>query len=137
VVQGIHGGGKIVKYLDFAAWGLGFRTVKGTCHTAFEPMTAKEQAKRDAALAKQAAKFHEQLSKPAHRSPSLIELALFRFARSSMSVELGECDRDWQYYRERGWFESDYYYPTHLGVGKRMVGRLADAFFLRMSKARA
>ena len=36
VVQGIHGGGELVKYLDFAGWGLGFNVVKGSCSTAFD-----------------------------------------------------------------------------------------------------
>lgn len=137
VVQGIYGGRKIVKYLDFVAWGLGFRTVKGTVHTAFEPMTAKEQAKRDAALAKQAAKFHAQLLKPAHRAPNLAELAIFRFARTSIGVELDETSRDWRYYRDRGWFDGDYYYPTRLGPVKRTLGGLFDFVGSRMAKARA
>ena len=37
VVQGIYGGTKIVKYLDFVGNGLGFNSVKGTCVTALEP----------------------------------------------------------------------------------------------------
>src|SRR5512146_3218635 len=45
VVQGIYGGGKIVKYLDFVGNGLGFNSVKGTCVTALEPATHKEQPK--------------------------------------------------------------------------------------------
>jgi hypothetical protein len=33
---------------------------------------------------------------------------------------------DRQYYADKGWFESDYYYPTSLGVFKQAVGGLAD-----------
>lgn len=137
VVQGIYGGGKIVKYLDFAAWGLGFRKVKGTCHTAFEPMTAKEQGKRDAALGKQAARFHAQLSKPAYRAPSLVELTIFRLGRTAMKVELDETSRDWRYYQDKGWFSSEYYYPTRLNPAKRAVGSLVDSVGTRMAKARS
>ncbi len=43
VVQGIYGGSKIVKYLDFVGNGLGFNTVKGSCLKSLEPMTEKEQ----------------------------------------------------------------------------------------------
>ena len=34
--------------------------------------------------------------------------------------------RDWAFYREQGWFDSAYYYPTHLGPVKRAVGAAAD-----------
>jgi len=137
VVQGIYGGEKIVKYLDFAAWALGFRKVKGSVHTAFEPMTAKEQAKRDASLAKQAAKFHAELAKPALRAPSLVELTIFRLGRTSMKVELDERSRDWRYYQERGWLHGDYYYPTKMNPAMRALGSLVDFFGTRMAKARA
>lgn len=137
VVQGIYGGGKIVKYLDFAASALGFATVKGSCHRAFEPMTAKEQGKRDAALAKQAAKFHAQLLEPPQPPPSLLALAVFRMSRTSMNLELDEASRDWRYYRDKGWFSGDYYYPTRLGPAKKAVGGLFDFVGARMSKARA
>ncbi len=43
VTQGIYRGGEIVKYLDFVGSGLGFNTVKGTCFTAFDPMTEKQR----------------------------------------------------------------------------------------------
>jgi len=136
VVQGIYGGGRIVKYLDFAAGGLGFWTVKGSVHTAFEPMTEKEQRKRDASLARQAATFHAALLKPPHRSPSLLPLALFRMGRASIGVELDETSRDWRYYRDQGWFDANYYYPTRLGPVKRALGGLADIIGTRMAKSR-
>jgi len=136
VVQGIFGGGKIVKYLDFVGNGLGFCVVKGSCSTAFEPMTDKERTKRNKALAKQAARFHAQLAKPAGQAPGLIHLLMFRAARTSMGVELDERSRDYQYYQDNGWFESDYYYPTHLGLFKRSAGGLFDRFFARVAKAR-
>src|SRR5512141_422844 len=64
VVQGIYGGNKIVKYLDFVGNGLGFNSVKGTCVTALEPSTEKEQQKIDRALTRLSQRFHERLAKP-------------------------------------------------------------------------
>ena len=84
VVQGVYGGRKIVKYLDFVGGGLGFNVVKGSCSTAFEPMTEKEQRKRDKALAKQSKRFHKQLLKSAAHVPTLFELMIFRMSRTSM-----------------------------------------------------
>ena len=131
VVQGIHGGGKIVKYLSFVGMGLGFKVVKGSCSTAFEPMTEKEQQKRDKALARQCKRFHAQLSKPAGRVPSLFELFIFRYARTSIRLTLDDGNLDYRYYSEHGWFDSDYYYPTRLGVLKRTAGNLFDWIFTR------
>ena len=90
VTQGIYGGGKIVKYLDFVANCLGFNTVKGSCFTAFEPMTEKEKRKMDRALAKQSRRFHERLMKPAYPVPTLFMLMVFRMARTSMQLELDD-----------------------------------------------
>ena len=47
VAQGIFGGGKVVKYLDFLGAALGFNVVKGTCITALEPMSKKEGSRCD------------------------------------------------------------------------------------------
>jgi hypothetical protein len=38
------------------------------------------------------------------------------------------------YYRDRGWFDSDYYSPTTLGPFKRALGALFDWFFARVYK---
>jgi multimeric flavodoxin WrbA len=136
VVQGIYGGQKIVKYLDFVGFGLGFKVVKGSYATAFEPMTDKERAKRDKALAKQAKRFHEQLARSAGRSPGLLELTVFRMGRTSIGLELDDTSRDYRYYRDKGWLESDYWYPTRLGPLKKVAGRVLDWIGATMSKAR-
>jgi hypothetical protein len=134
VVQGIFGGGKIVKYLDFVGGGLGFNVVKGNYATAFEPMTEKEQLKRDKALARQSRRFHGQLSKPAYRVPTLLELMIFRMSRTSIRLMLQ--NRDHTYFTEQGWLQSDYYYPTRLGPLKKAAGSLFDLIGARMAKAR-
>jgi multimeric flavodoxin WrbA len=137
VVQGFYGGGKIVRYLTFVGRGLGFDVVKGSCSTALEPMTVKEQQKRGKALVKQSERFHKRLFKPGNRVPSLLELLIFRTGRQSVMFGLDDSSRDYTYYSEHGWFESDYWHPTRLGVLKKSAGRLFDSIGARMSKARA
>jgi len=46
VVQGIFGGPKVVKYLDFVGSGLGFNTVKGRVIISLEPTPCKVLKKR-------------------------------------------------------------------------------------------
>jgi len=127
VAQGIGGGGKIVKYLDFVGKVLGFNTVKGSCLRTLEPMTEKAQQKIDRTLARLSRRFHERLEKPAFPVPSLLWLMIFRMSRTSMRLMLDSTSRDYAYYLEKGWFESDYYYPTRLGAPKRLAGNLFDS----------
>jgi len=127
VVQGIYGGNKIVNYLDFAGKGLGFNTVKGTCVTALDPITKKEQQKIDGAVARLSERFHERLLKPAYPVPRLINLMAFRMSRTSMKLMLNDNYRDYTYFTDKDWFESEYYYPTHLGPAKKLAGSLFDS----------
>jgi multimeric flavodoxin WrbA len=136
VAQGIYGGGKIVKYLDFVGNGLGFNTVKGSCFRAFEPMTDKEKQKIDKALEKQSARFYGRMMKPAYPAPMWIKLMAFRMGRTSMRLELDERSFDFRYFQDQSWFESDYYYPVRLGVWKRLAGGLFDSIQARISRNR-
>jgi multimeric flavodoxin WrbA len=136
VTQGIYGGGKIVDYLDFVGGGLGFDTVKGSCITTLEPMTEKGRQKIGRVLPAQARRFYATLQKPGYPAPTLIKLMAFRMSRTSMRLELDERSRDYTYYTDKGWFESDYYYPTRLGLVKKGAGLLFDSLGASMTKAR-
>lgn len=126
VVQGIMFGGRIRKYLEFVAGGLGFKVVKGSVLHTLEPMTEKALRHMDEALVAQSRRFHKQLLRPAYPAPSLLALTMFRMSRTGIKLNAPQDKCDWAYYREQGWFESDYYYPTHLNPLKRVVGALAD-----------
>jgi multimeric flavodoxin WrbA len=136
VAQGIYGGDKIASYLDFVGNGLGFNAVKGSCITALEPMTEKEQQKIDKELAAQSRRFYKRLLKAAHPRPTLFNLMAFRMARTSMGLMLDDRSRDFTYFREKGWFESEYYYPVRLGFLKSLAGRLIDAIAAMMARSR-
>ena len=126
VAQGIYGGGKVVKYLDIVGSALGFNVVKGSCVTALEPMVEKDRRKMYQAMVRQSKRFHTQLFRPTHPEPSIFQLMAFRMSRTSMKLTLGDDNRDYTYYRDHGWFDSDYYYPTRLGPLKRAVGATFD-----------
>jgi len=103
---------------------------------AFEPMTAKEEQKLDRILARQIQQFYETLKKPAFPMPALLMLMGFRMGRTSMRLELDERSFDYRYYRDKGWFESDYFYPVHLGSLKKAAGNLFDSIQTRRTKKR-
>ena len=127
VTQGISRGDKIVEYFDFLGMSLGFNTVKGSCVTAFDPRTEKEQQKIDKTLAQQSKRFYAVLAKPAFPAPTLYSLMMFRMSRTSIKQMLDDRSRDYRYYAEKGWLESDYYYPTRLGAPKKVAGNLLDS----------
>ncbi|MBN2402312.1 MAG: flavodoxin family protein [Spirochaetes bacterium] len=126
VTQGVYGGDKIVNYLDFVGNGMGFNTVKGQCLTAFEPMTEKEKEKRNNILSIQSRKFYQKLINADYPVPTLLKLMGFRMGRTSMRLELDDTSYDYRHYKDNGWFESDYFYPTRLGLFKKAAGSLFD-----------
>jgi len=136
VAQGIYGGKKIVDYLDFVGNGLGFNTVKGSCITTLEPMTEKQQHKLDRTLAALARRYYARLEKPGYPVPTLIQLMFFRLSRTKMRLELDDSFRDYTYYKDKSWFESDFYYPTRLGMLKKGAGKLFDWMSASMTRAR-
>jgi len=134
VVQGIYRGGQIVKYLDFVGRALGFNVVKGNCIRTLEPMDDIALDRMERKLAEQTRRFHARLLRPAHPKPSLFGLMIFRMGRTGFKLSLGEDKRDHVYYRDRGWFESDYFYPTRLGPFKKAAGAVFDWVAARVYK---
>ncbi len=136
VGQGIFGGGKIVKYLDFVGACLGFNVVRGSCVTACEPMTEGEARGIETTIARHARRFHKGLQRPAFPVPSLLMLMGFRLGRTKMKIELDMHNRDFRHYAEKGWFESDYFYSVRLGLVRKLVGSLFDRVAARASRNR-
>jgi multimeric flavodoxin WrbA len=123
---GIYGGQKLTTYLDFVGGALGFNVVKGSAVRTLEPMSEKALAKMDRALAKQARAFHLKLTGDSYPVPTFLQLMVFRAGRSGIKAHLDGRSRDFTYYRDRGWFESDYFYPTRLGPLKKVAGIAFD-----------
>ena len=90
----------------------------------------------DEVLARHVRRFHAQLTGQPFPRPSMLQLFGFRMARTSMRLELAEDRPDFVYYRDHGWFGSDYYYPTRLGVLKRAAGVAFDRMAARSSRSR-
>ncbi len=134
VTQANAGGTKIVEYLDFVAFGLGFDTMKGICITSFDPRPEKVQQKIDRSIAEHSKRFYAKLASPSYPPPKLFNLMYFRIGRTLINRRLDERNIDYRYYAEKGWFESDYFYPTHLGLLKKAAGNLFDAMTPTLQK---
>ena len=136
VVQGIFGGASILKNLGLVAQGLGFRVAKGCCLTALEPRTELEQKKITRTIKKAARRFYKDLKRPLPPAPSLFKLMVFRMSRTSIKRSLNAKDRDFRYYQEKGWFDSDYFYDVSLGFFQKLTGRCFDFVARRIWKPR-
>ena len=44
-----------------------------------------------------------------------------------MKLELDERSFDYRYYRDKGWLESEYFYPVRLGPVKKLMGKVFDS----------
>jgi multimeric flavodoxin WrbA len=133
VTQGIYGGRNALKYLNFVSESLGFRVSKGYCLTTLDPITETQRKRLVRETKKAAARFYDELQRPMS-PPSFFRLAAFRMGRTSVMTSLDQNYRDYQHYKERGWFESDYYYPTSLGWMKKLAGSLFDFAGRQMAK---
>jgi hypothetical protein len=111
---------------------MGFNIVKGCCLNSLEPMTEKDQKKFDRIIEKQSKKFYSTLIKKEYPNPTLFKLMIFRMARTSIKLLLDESWRDYAYYKNNGWFGSNYYYPAHLNPIKQLACNFFDFIFTRI-----
>lgn len=125
VTQGIFGGNKIRKYLETMGRNFGFQVTKGSCLTTWNPMTEPQKKRLIGEMKEATKRFHAGLMRPAPPSPSLSRLMIFRMHRTTI-MSIDQELKDYQYFKEMGWFESDYYYDTELGPIKKMVGKFFD-----------
>lgn len=126
VVQGVYGGKKINEYLSFIGGAMWFNVVNGICLNTCEPIPDAIRVENDRILDRQSRKFYAVLAKKELRSPSFFELMMFRMARTNIKNQLDETWRDYTYYRDKGWFASDFFYPVRLNPLKKLAGWFFD-----------
>ena len=75
-----------------------------------EPITELQQKKLTQKIKKASVRFYKKLMRPTP-PPTIFRLILFRMSRTNVQL-LAQKYYDYQYYKEKGWIESDYYYDT-------------------------
>lgn len=132
VVQGFYRGNKIIKYFNFFAKYLGFNVINGSCLNSLEPITEIEQSKINNILDRHAKKYYSLLIGKKYPTPSIAQLMIFRMSRTSIRLLLNESWKDYIYYKQKGWFDSNYFYNTQLSLFKKLLGKLFDWIFLKI-----
>jgi multimeric flavodoxin WrbA len=125
VTQGVFGGNKVRKYLEAMGRNFGFQVTRGSCLTTLNPMTEPQKKRLTDEMKKAAKRFYAVLARPVPPSPSLARLMIFRMHRTIIMAVDQEL-RDYKYFKEIGWFESDYYHETALGPVKKTAGNFFD-----------
>jgi hypothetical protein len=97
-------------------------------------MTENEQRKIDGVLAALGRKFHKRLLQAPHPSPSLLKLLIFRMSRTNVRLLSERTSPDYEYYRDKGWLASGYFYPVRLNLFQRAAGGLFDYAFAQRTK---
>jgi hypothetical protein len=112
----------------------GFKVAKGCVLKTLEPIPEAVQVKNSQEIQKAAARFYRELVRNGLPVPSFFRLMMFRISRTSIKGMLNNDYCDYRHYREKGWFESEYYYPLALGPLKRLVGQFSDLLGRQMIK---
>lgn len=125
-VQGIYGYKDVIKYLKKVAHFWGFTVVKGVgLDTPPGPRTVKMQTDIEMKIDRGVRDFYRALCSEKFKSPGFSDLIMFRMIRTAKPY-LDIMPRDYEYFCEKGWMESDYYYPVKLGPVKKLVGMFFD-----------
>jgi len=132
-VQFIPFGKQTQKYLESAGHNLGFNVLNGTTVITPEPIPEKQLKDLKANIRKLTIQFNKRLNDKKPRKPSLFKIVTFRMTRSglqSSSIKL----YDYEYYNERGWFHSAYYYDIKLNLFQKIIGWLSDVLGRKLFK---
>lgn len=133
LTQGVPVGNKILKYLESTGANLGFHVTKGCCLWTLSPMSENQQKKLKQKVKKTSERFYKDLIRSKPPVPSFFRIMLFRMGRSGIqhaSVRYF----DYYYFKDKGCFESDYYYDTTLGPIKKLAGHLFDFLGCKIAK---
>lgn len=126
ITQGAIGGAKILNYFRDVAMFTGFVYVKGAAVTTVSPRTKNEQSLIDRKVANAVKRFSDALRAKSPAQPSIVQLAAFRMVRSMYRTTPDDTLKDVHYFRDNGWFKSDYYYSVKLNPIAKLFGILID-----------
>lgn len=103
----------------------GFNVTKGSCLTTLDPMTDNQRKRLTSEMKRASERFYKGLISERMPAPSFFRLMLFRLTRTCLK-NFSTKYRDYYYYKENGWFESDYYHHSSIGPVKKAAGMLFD-----------
>ncbi|MBC2723358.1 flavodoxin family protein [Desulfosporosinus sp.] len=128
ITQGVYGGEQIIKYLETLGSFWGFNVTKGVLVTT--PPGVKlpaEETKIERKITEGVHRFQKTLTGNPSPKPSIKKFIIFNLVCAFKPY--GPKDRDYNYFKDKGWLEASYYYETKLPLIYRMIGRLVRTKF--------
>ena len=132
ITQGVYGGKTIDKYFKTTAGFWGGAYVPGAVLTlssaAYNPAAEWTEAEKKQAGKKiflLNSRLWNSLQKIEGYKPGFFRIFMFRLTRSSHKYAQRK-DKDYNHFKEKGWFESDYFCDTKLGPLQKTVGKFGD-----------
>lgn len=134
VTQGVYGGKEILKYFESVGQFWGFNVCKGVgLTTPSNDLLPYELEKIERKLSLAAERFYKALLTAKSPTPNFLKLWIFRFVRTFHAINTDNSYRDYHYFKENGWFESQYYYDVKLCFVKKLFGTLADRYATKLA----
>ena len=135
ITQGVYGGEEILKYLETIGSFWGFNVTKGVLvSTPPGVRLPAEEAKIERQINQGVQRFYQTLTGDPSPNPSLKKF--FIFSLICAFKPYGPKDRDYEYFQEKGWLESPYYYETKLPLHYRIIGWLVKLKFSKEGEKR-
>jgi hypothetical protein len=137
IIQGVYGGNKVGKYISDAMGFWGLNPVNGIVIaggiTPDQDATSSAIEKNRQNLAKAVERFTRALENTQPVQPTIFRLMIFRATRSGMKYFPEALAPDREYYEQKGWLQSDYYYDVKINPFKKVLGSLVDTMMRRMA----
>lgn len=118
-----------LSYMKMCAIGWGFQIAGtiGVCGTTLKTdETYKEQVQKNINH------LVDDLFKSKQTAPSLYQLAMFRAMQSKALVSAKKKDISFEYWKERGWFEKEYYTNAKISLFKKVYSRFIGKLIKKM-----
>ncbi len=113
---------KVIKYLAKVTGYWGFNIVASAGILELESLTGKQRVKAIKKLEDTASKLYTSIKNEENRPvPSFKKLIWFKMWKNIIENNKENMPFDYQYWQERGWFNSNYYYKTNVNIFKRIV----------------
>lgn len=138
VTQAVYGGEPILKYLEELAAFWGFSPAPGVLLNILERDQLPSEARAvEDRLDSVARELSWRLDGPRFPRPPLKFTFIFGMVRTLHRLSAEDSSCDYRYYREKGWFESPYYYPVGLGPLGSAARKAGEIMGARLHARRA
>ena len=125
---------KALKYMEKVVHAWGFDVVSTLGIPDVDPLTEKYKKKSIKELEKATDRFYEGLKKNELPSPTVYDLVWFNVWKMNAEVNKEVIPADYVYWKNKGWFDMDYYYKVRINPLKKGIAYISTVFAKKFMK---